>query len=213
MHIYCFPVAQLVEQLTVNQWVTGSSPVRGASFSGHFKKIAKFKYSLWGTGGAVGNNKLQEHTIRSITMKKIYVILLTSLLTQPTFAEITFFNKSSQNNIEVTYQFCYTNNTIKTCAEPTTTIINSKNSSNQKNYVTTQPPTFPENSSPVILVLSAKETDNAGNIISKGNFSYGKEGYSSCGYGVYFNDIMLNIGISLDDENLSPIILCSASSY
>lgn len=26
------PVAQSVEQLTVNQWVTGSSPVRGASY-------------------------------------------------------------------------------------------------------------------------------------------------------------------------------------
>lgn len=29
---YHSPVAQSVEQMTVNHWVTGSSPVRGASF-------------------------------------------------------------------------------------------------------------------------------------------------------------------------------------
>ena len=30
------PIAQLVEQMTVNHWVTGSSPVRGAIFQDNY---------------------------------------------------------------------------------------------------------------------------------------------------------------------------------
>lgn len=36
LYCVCSPVAQLVEQMTVNHWVTGSSPVWGAIFSSSF---------------------------------------------------------------------------------------------------------------------------------------------------------------------------------
>lgn len=65
MQISYSPVAQSVEQLTVNQWVTGSSPVRGASFIKGSRKITKFKNSFWDTGGAPAiksfNNNNQNH--------------------------------------------------------------------------------------------------------------------------------------------------------
>ena len=42
----CSPIAQLVEQMTVNHWVTGSSPVRGAiqASSFHAKPLADNKF-------------------------------------------------------------------------------------------------------------------------------------------------------------------------
>ena len=42
----CSPIAQLVEQMTVNHWVAGSSPARGAIQGIELKGILKyfFKY-------------------------------------------------------------------------------------------------------------------------------------------------------------------------
>jgi hypothetical protein len=42
------PVAQLVEQLTVNQWVPGSSPGRGANFS-FPSPLASITYAVFGS--------------------------------------------------------------------------------------------------------------------------------------------------------------------
>ena len=51
-------LAQLVEQLTVNQWVAGSSPAGGAILSSNIKGLQRCSPFLFGGGkdmGCVGN--------------------------------------------------------------------------------------------------------------------------------------------------------------
>ena len=139
---------------------------------------------------------------RRIDMKRTFGLLLTALLIQTASAEVTFFNKSTQRNIEVTYQYCYLDaGSDEKCTELETSTINSKS------YLTVQPPTFPENTSwQFIYLMSATEKDHRGNVIAKGE--YGK----NCNEPVTpFSDT--STAIELDDMNLSPMILCRASGY
>jgi hypothetical protein len=138
------------------------------------------------------------------TMKKLYAFLLTILLTQTTFAQVTFFNKSSQRPIEVTYKFCYEGSSC----EPVTLIIPNNN------YLTVQTPALPENGTYAwIEIASAVAKDNAGNVIAEGKY-IGQ--YGGCEHTLradYGSATLLNIGVELDDQNLSPFILCKTSSY
>lgn len=155
---------------------------------------------------------LNTHKIETNNMKRLSAFFLTTLLIQTASAEVTFFNKSSQRNLEVTYQYCYYNLQTyeKTCTTAETSMINS-NSSGQKNYLTVQLPQkfpVPLTAPPYIKVLSANEKDMRGNIVAQGHYYI-----DDCKYQVQeSDDTFVNVGIEFDD-NQSPIILCRVSTY
>lgn len=142
-------------------------------------------------------------------MKKIFGFLLATLCIQTASAEVTFFNKSTQSNIEVTYQYCYYDapKSDITCTEKQTLMIN------QKSYLTIQVsqlfPIVIGAGVPYVQVNSAVGRDGKGNIISKGSY----ENYNHCRLDIQKSATeSVNVGFELDDYQ-SPIILCRASSY
>ena len=119
-----------------------------------------------------------------------------------------FFNKSSDRNVEVTYQYCYYEYEYK-CTQAETITINHKNRIDS-GYVTVQVPQkfpIPLSAPPYMIVKSALEKNDQGVVIAKGQYEI-----NDCKFDIQSIEGAINVGVELSD-NGSPIILCRAGSY
>lgn len=113
-------------------------------------------------------------------------------------AEVTVFNNSKGYDMEISYVFCSEGNPRK--CDPVQTLTIPSKKSNVKNYITLQLPS----SDNLFGILSAVEKDNAGKIVSQGNYSP-SFGESTCGAAFEPN---YRYAFVLDDIDQSPLIIC-----
>ncbi len=146
-------------------------------------------------------------------LKKI-LLLLAVCYTHLAFAEVVIFNKSSQYDMDVTYNFCTMDDNFQTSCLPSETVIIPHGERNQDGLVAITPPPT-DALFQYMNIKSATERTKSGQIFAQGNYALSEtESYCEAATITYTwddfnnkkaNQYTLSRVITLDDHSLSRI--------